>query len=45
MPATFEPGIAYKAVIDLCDVTFTVSITDWADGGAMEYGKPKPVEQ
>ena len=45
VPATFEPGIAYKAVIDLCDVTFTVSITDWADGGAMEYGKPKPVEQ
>ena len=45
VPATFESGIAYKAVIGLNAITFTVSITDWADGGAMEYGKPKPVEQ
>ena len=43
VPATFQPGIAYKAVIGINDVTFSVSITDWADGGAMEYGKPKPV--
>ena len=43
VPATFEPGIAYKAVIGLNDITFTVSITDWANGGVMEYGKPKPV--
>lgn len=44
VPATFESGIAYRAVIGLHDITFTVSITDWSDGGMMEYGKPKPVE-
>ncbi len=42
-PATFEPGIAYKATIGLDGdkVCFKRSVTDVADGGAIPDDKPK----
>jgi len=41
---TIEPGVAYIATVGPVsgnEARFSLSITDWGDGGEMSYGKPK----
>ena len=40
-PVKFDSGMAYKAVISYDHINFRISVTPWANGGDMEFGRPK----